>query len=439
MNVALESEVQKLFAKATDDASHAWNCIITAGGVDYYPTKVLSIHNNQDYVHNYGDVLMAELVFPMGTWQYDIVPNQSNIIATLQRIPMGRYGNSTRLDANIPHRQYRAVLSETTRHELEGKLVTARDRDTANLSKLLTVHVQLIDLTLERLRLKQSGILTKGYVKQVITTLYTSGSSNLGVNEDTRCKGVIMTEPHNTTYQDHINIPARVRVPDVAKFIQNECGVYNNDITAYYQRGYWYVFPKYDFKRKNTTSKTLTILRVPPNRYPTVERTYFTENGSVTMLATSIGKHVDNVDALELNEGNGARFLNADVLMEGFVETGKNKAHASRGKNLNEIKTSDRPTGLNNAPFRVGTSNIHVELSKISSRQGTLYSVGWENSNSEVLYPGMPVQVIYQDGSALKQLDGTLIGCDEHSSLDGNGITARRHRANAVLSIFLNS
>jgi hypothetical protein len=61
------------------------------------------------------------------------------------------------------------------------------------------------------------------------------------------------------------------------------------------------------------------------------------------------------------------------------------------------------------APVRI-TAAYLTEYGRIAARAGMIIEGEWENSNKDVLYPGMPLKFMYMQNGTVEELTGVLVG-----------------------------
>ena len=157
------------------------------------------------------------------------------------------------------------------------------------------------------------------------------------------------------------------------------------------------------------------------------------------MLATGEVKLKDDSEEQQLNLGNGVRFADANNFMTGFVDTVDNKAVASRGSNNSEFISVPRLNGNNNVQMSSNpiTANPFMEYSKLARRQGNMITLAWENSQPSLIYPGMPVKIMYMDDDDIVTVYGILLKAHSFVQTKGQGMTDNRHLIQTSMSIFI--
>ena len=239
-------------------------------------------------------------------------------------------------------------------------------------------------------------------------------------------------------------IPQGTSLLDVPQYIQRACGgIYSTGINTYLQSRNWYIFPPYNTKRLDKEDKTLTVIKVPSAALEESERTYRMDGTRLIIMAPSDSHFDDKGNEEFKNMGNGIRFADARRFMSELVETKDNKAVAKR-KKLNheflymEMKVEDENN--NNVPM--SSDNIHsnpfVENTKLSVREGSVISFLWKNCDASLLYPAMPVRVLYMKRNEIRELHGSLIKVHESIMMRNKGMTANNFQQQAAIYVYVN-
>jgi hypothetical protein len=186
----------------------------------------------------------------------------------------------------------------------------------------------------------------------------------------------------------------------------------------------------------------MTVVNVPKNKLPGIERTYRDDGRNLMVIATGEVQLRDDSEVQQLNLGNGVRFAQAKGFMNGsMVETHGNKAVAQRGKNTSEFVADQRKTGNNNVQLSTNpiNANPYVEYSRLARRQGSLFTFTWENSRPDLIYPGMMVKILYMQDGDIKEVYGTALKAHHYIQLRGQGSTSTRYVCQTVLAVFIQS
>lgn len=438
---SLFREVQQIMSSGEKPVHFSWEVKIYANDEVIIPLNTLSLDFEQDYLNNYADFILLEVILPAGTYAKRLYPYLDNIDIEIIKKPIGEMSETLNEDTGNQSERYTATMLESGNPIVEAATRNTPNEDDMNLSPPLNVQFQLTNKSLEKLRMVSVGGRFRDVTgEDVIKGLMTRSSKSVNVDQRRKVKGVDMVPASNQEVRSHVIIPDGLPLVQLPHHIHYYCGgIYSTGIGYYLQNDHWYIFPCFDTTRFNDGAPTLTVINIPPNRFPGVERTYRKDGDNLVVLATGQTKFADMRNATQLNAGNGVRFADASRMMDGFSETKGNKTIASRAKNNSEFISDERKNNQNMvlSSARPINDNPYVEYSALAARQGSLITLTWENANRALLYPGMPTKVQYLDGDDIKELLGVLLHVHEYSNQKEAGLVASRFSSNVMLGVFV--
>lgn len=417
-----------------------WELDIHANGKTITPLKLLNIDRARDFENNFAPLIMVDVVLPMGEYTYLVYPYQDTLEITLYGNPLLEAGAIPDESQKVVTERFKATMVDHGNPMMNNNGPNTPTQDALDLTNTITVTFQLQDKAIEQMRLRSYGnIFRDCTVEDVLKTVMTSESQKVKVDKDQVPKGVDIVEPSNKDKRKHIVIQQGIPLVDVPNYIHNrQGGVYSAGLGYFYENGYWYIYPCYDTSRFNKSDRTLTVINVPTNKLPQVERTYLEKGSAVTVLATGEVKFRDDSTKLQLNEGNGVMFVDATALAQGPGKIGGNKLVASRAKVSNDFVALEREDGNNYVPMsddRI-TANPYVQFSALARRNGSVFAFVWENSEASILFPGMTTKIVYLEEETVKEIYGVLLKVHEYTELVGQGSTSNRHSTRTMVSIF---
>ena len=439
-NTSLWREVQSVLMSGDKPVHFYWTCDIIANKVVVPAIKLLSKDNQRLYDVAFADDTVIEIAMGLGTYSQRVFPYRENLKITLTRYPLGENSSDAPLGTATLTQTYRAVPIGTSNPAVESNHPIVQNEEFADLSNLINVKFQLLDEGIEQIRLLGTGGIYQGIPAVLLQTLLSNARKQVPVDRENTVMGVDLVPPDNMARREHISLRHDLKLVDLADELQSKHGgIYNAGIACYLQNNQWYVYPPYNTERFDTTPNTLTIINVPPQRLPQVERTYRTTGRQVIIIATGDTRHQDLSEHRQLNEGNGVRFNDSSKLYEGFSRTQNNKTTISRAQNANEFQTTQRQTGLNSlrTSEQRFTDNPFQQLSQLAKRDGAYVQLGWEHSESGLLYPGQPVRYLYLSGEDVIETFGVLLRVHEYTHQVSEGVTTRRHISNSALTLFI--
>lgn len=438
---SLYREVQAITESSNKPVHYTWSAEIHVGKDTYPVLKVMSIDFQDDFESKYSTEIIGRMALLGGVYAKWIYPSKDNLEMTLYRVPLHEATDVNNTEAVIESERYRVTLVDTGNPIVEGNGANTATEDILNLTNIFEVDFQLVNKAVEQLRMISiGGIYRNVTVEDVVKGVLTSESKKVSVEGVRIPQGVDMIKASNQNKRDHVIIPHGTKLVDLPAYVHHKCGgMYSAGLGYYLFGDYWYIYPCFDSTRFNQEENTLTVVNVPRNKLPDTERSYRQDGSNLVVLATGDVKLRDDTESRQLNEGNGVRFSDANNFMDGFTTVKGNKAYVSRGKNNSEFISTERKTGLNNVPVSSNhiNANPYLERSKLAKRQGSVLGFVWENSNPKLLYPGMPVKVLYLSGDEIKTIYGTLLKAHHYVQLKGKGYTDIRYATRSVLSVFI--
>jgi len=439
-NSSLMREVNAIVNSPNKPVHFEWFAEIHVNNMKYFPLKILNIDSLEDYELNYSDEIMITLAIAGGTYAKRIYPFKDKVEITLIKKPIGEVSTEIDQASGVQAERYAATVKDTGNPIVEANGANAPTEEALNLTNIFEITFQLVNKAIEQLRMVSvGGIYRNTNVEDVIKTILTVESKKIKVDNVRMPKGVDMIPASNTKVRDHVIIPHGTKLVDIPEYIHYKCGgVYSAGLGYYFKNDHWFVYPCYDVTRFNKAPYILTVINVPRNKLPEVERTYREDGKNITIIATGEVKHNDDSEVQQLNLGNGVRFADADKFMSGYSKTKNNKTVVNRGTNNSEAVSSERSNGNNNVQISSSpiNSNPYVEYSKLARRQGNYLSLVWENSLPSKILPGMMVRVFYLDGEDIVDVYGVIIKAHHYTQAKGVGMTTTRYITRTAFVVF---
>lgn len=403
--------------------------------------SVLSVDIISNYEDCFGDEVTITLAIPPGDYAANIYPYQDDLDIILYKYPLMEASDVVDTSQPTQSERFTAILYDRGNPIIEANANFTPTKEILNLTNIHDFTFQLTNKAIEKMRLIETGGNYRSTsVENVIKGVLTNVSLNLKIEKARSPQGVDMVKADNQEKWEHIVIPQGTSLTHLPAWVHAKCrGVYSSGLGYYYTNDWWYVYPCYDVTRFNKTTRTITVVNIPSNKLPSIERTYRKDGDNLVILATGQVIYRNDTNKQQLNAGNGARFAIAENLLTNFATTKNNKTTVSRAKNNNEFISIPRPNGLNNTKVSesVITSNVLGEISKLSKRQGNYISLNWENSNPSLLMPGMMAHILYMDGDMVGEIYGVVLKTHTFVKTKAPGLSNTRHICNTAISIFV--
>ncbi len=439
---SLYLEVKNIINSGANPVFHYYSAIVHLKDEDQQVLKVVQIDIKRDYEQNYTDELILTVMIPFGKYAKRIHPERNNLEVTITRKPMTELGSGEDANKSPLVERYVAILMNQGNPLIEGDDFNIPSEDALDLSRIETVHFQLIPKSVDQIRMKSVGNVYRGVSNEdTVKTILTMESQSLDLPKELLPIGVDMVPSNVKTKRDHVVIPHGVKLVELPQYIQDKCGgIYTAGLGFYYQNKHWHLYPLYNTDRFDDSLDKVTIINVPGDKLKGAERTYRKDGNNTIILATGESQFKDTSDQLQLNDGNGARFADASIFMDGFVATKGNRTVAARGGNVNEVISTERQTGRQNVhvtPSRI-TANSAKEYSELARREGSLINLLWENADPDLIFPGLPVKILYQEDDVIRELRGVVLKAQAFIHMKGQVMFSNMHYTNLGISIFVN-
>ena len=439
---SLYIEVKDIISRGANPVFDFYTAQIHLANEDMDVLKIVQIDIDRDYERSFTDTIVLTAVLPLGKYAKRVYPERNNLEITIKRKPMLELGSNEDTSRGPVIERYVAVLMNQGNPLIEGDDYNIPSEDALDLSQLVNVAFQLIPKSVDQLRMKSvGGVFRGGNSEETLKTVLTRESQTLDLPKELLPLGIDMVPSTNKNKRDHIVIPHGVKLIDLPQYLQDKCGgLYSSGVGFYYQNKHWYLYPLYDTERFDTTTDKVTIINVPGNKLVGVERTYRKDGSNTIILSTGNVKFKDISDHQQLSNGNGVRFAEASIFMDGFVQTKNNKTISARGANVNEVISTSRQSGRQNvhvSDTRI-TSNVAKEYSSLARREGAIINLLWENANPDLIFPGIPVKILYLEDDEIREITGVVLKAQEFVHMKGQVMFSNTHYVNLGLSVFVN-
>lgn len=393
--------------------------VIHADGQDYDVFRLMSFDVVRDYVTNMMDVIQVGIQVPLGDYQWLVHPKRDALEMTITKTYLKSVGDKEDKDKDKEKIKYKCIVDPSNpAHETSD--IHNFSQQAINLADMVMVKFRLVDLKVEPLRVKMvqgsyRGIKPADLIKSVMI----GESQKVKVDGKPAADGIDLVEPDKKEPSTQIVLPSGTFMFEVPTFIQERCGgVYKNSIGTYFQRykkkALWFVYPLLDFERfEGSKERDVAVFySAPPKIAGFVEKTWKVEGGKIEIIVGTEKNFRNTTAVTQLNDGVGFRFMDNNAFMKKPVKiNGENEPEAMRANLNREVGFMERKDGLQYAPvIRDITSNVYHETAKVAHRQMGIVKFVWQNSDPDLLYPGMPMKYCFMQDNEPQELFGTILG-----------------------------
>lgn len=355
-----------------------------------------------DFVNGHTDDIQVTARFLPSDYYQSIWPYRDNLTAQLVTVTQGQ--RLVEVFTAIPLTKGLSSVTGTNTAQSDIKGVSQMGFGTYQFQLLPPTYAKLRDQVV-------SGITLMATVNDTLAFLLDSYTRQF--TDNTQYNGLVMESADNTDVYSSIVVPEGTPLVDLAHFFQesDKYGMYAKGLGCYFRQKQWWVYTLYDFTLYDTHPVPITFIRYPQDRFPTLERTSFHNNGSLTILVTGKGEYDDTSDIDKQDNGVGVRLiLPTKVSGETGSHYNAGRSLSTRADSMSEFQISERASGNNYTPvMAMPSANPYKYSSGFSAQDGLTISVEWHNSDTRVLTPGQPCRYQYLDDNTIATRKGIVL------------------------------
>lgn len=417
-NNPFRAEVAEISQRGKSSSAFYAEAHVTSSSGSFKALNVTGLNRYRDYIADYTQNLIVTMNATLAQYEKLIHSDTSAITLTLTLYEIGfQTAFSLGALANPKQFTYKAKLLEIDSSQISQNNPMSNNANIGDMT-FREFSVQLLEPCFESVSIRTvGGVFRKANGINLIKTLLTNFSTDDEVDAITSVRGVDVVEGFNEKETEQIIIPHMTPLTKAITIINENCGgVYPTGFSYFLQNNLWFIFPPYDITRFNKTNRTITIVNLPKDRLPGIEKTYFNSSTKLIVLSTRDSKVIDNREAKTFNEGSSLRFVDASKLFDSFGTVEDNKFKVDASQNVNEMTLGTRADNMNvlRASGTRITSNKNAELSKLAMSKGFYIQLIWENSDDSLLHPGMPAKVLFLKDNQPASATGVLIESETH-------------------------
>jgi len=429
-NLPFFKDVKRILDNGTKENGYRYKVVISTVNDDIEVLAIKEMDIIRDYMNAIGDNGTLRIQLSTGDYFYKIYPFIDNLeITILNTITKESY-------------RYKALLLSTN-DNFTNRTLTSRKIDELVLKELLDLEFQIVDRVVEPLRIKTTqGSYRNVSLDKLLSAILSTESGSILVDGKPAIDSIDISPIDNTTIYKNITIKSNSEIIDLPELLHKKHGgLYNGGLGTYIQKyngkNTWFTYPVYTNTRVTTEKKLLVIYITDSQTLPILDITYYEDHDILNIIANGEVMVKDSGGNDKIQKGSGFRMANASSFMKKPVIVKNGKVTADRSKLNYEVAMSSRADGLNYAPSTSISNNPFVHYSSVLASSVIRADLVWENSNIDLLYPGMPCKLMRPIGDSIKELNGTLVFVHTFISGVGNGFTDQVYRTNTQLTVLL--
>ena len=340
-------------------------------------------------------------------------------------------------------REFTAIPMVDRDLRAEGQLSTASNLKAYDNVSFSSYEFQLMDRGFAKLRnIPISDNYLMANPGEVLSLVLDNITKEVDFGSAPKYKGLYMHKPvDNINNYPQVTIPYGTRLVDLPLILQNhnEYGIYSKGLGAFYKQNYWWVYPLFNTNLADTHHRPIDIIRVPQDKIPSLDYTFYKSDVSLTIIATGEAYQTDGADIRKQTKGVGKRIIMGSAIAG---ETGYNYKNGrgviTRADTMQEYKLSDRRSGDEYIPVdHEPTGNTCAALSLNAMNEGEMVEVEWHNGDTGYLEPGHPLRYQYLgENNTMIVRRGVLLGYRTDFKPVQNG-PAPQFKRTCVLQLFL--
>jgi hypothetical protein len=445
---SLMDDVEKILKTIDKKIRHYHKGKIHTEKFDFYVTNITSIDLVRDYTANIGDVIMAKMMIPLGTYTYKLYPYRDNLEISIETETISELGGKDNKPVPVSVERYKAVLAGDFPKPAKNDTINTNE-DTMN-NTFIDIELQLIQRNVEPLRIKTTqGIMRDQTYFNAVHAILGGEASKTIIEGKPSIDALDVVPFDNKENQKYIVLPSNMLVTSLATMLQNRMGgLYYHGVGQYLQtfrkKKFWFVYPLYNTNRY-TQHKVpkIHIYVVPQQRFPELDNTFRIENPDLLeIVCNDSQRYLDDANNNSLAFGTGIRAGHSSSYMtdgssKKIVKMNPKGPMADR-KSINyEFNSGNRKDNLNYSPTGANeiNSNPFYEYSVLAKRDCGRVELTWQHSEVKHIYPNMPVRVFFIEDKTVKIVDGVVNALHTSMTIEGPATTGRKHVQKSMLTI----
>lgn len=369
--------------------------------------KTLDI--TRDYNINICDFITIVFDIPAGTFVKKIYPFRDNLEMTIAK----RFKDNKKPRVST---RYKLILY--VQGGMDASYFSKADQASLDESNIMSVTGQL--LLREVFGLKEAyvdGVYKNCTVTDVIRGCIAQSCQLVELEGNKLQHNIDVYEANNDFLYNNLIIPTGITCLDLPSYLHiKDYGVYNGSIGTYIQKynnkDMIFVYPLYSTSRyiDDVNYPKLTIYHANSSKYDMVDNTYRLDGKNVEIIANSKTKSKDLGSNSLMDQGDTVVSSQAEQIFNSNFEVTDEGITFDSTKQLKGQSIINRRDGQNKMRY-TDDSNVYKQRAHVIRSTLAMYTIPWSYSNPDLIYPGMPALVVFEDSKkGLMKLYGTVQG-----------------------------
>lgn len=414
---------------------------------DFYVYRIESIDEIRDYVKNAGSEIYVSFMVPFGLYAKELYPNRANMEFSVIKEDVSPYGGGD-FDTSVfiedkdkvrtNSERYKAVFLEKDNPKVKGGDFDFADKQSLDLTGIVTVKLQLLNRSVEVLRTVTTGGCYSGVSRtDLIRSIVGRQANNIKIDGKPCLDALDICKADNKLPTQQVLLKQTLNVIHLpAELQEKHGGVYSTGLGSYIQKfnglNTWFVFPLYDTTRYQDASRKAIFYAIRKDKFVESEKTFTRNQGNqyCHILVTGEKVQTDDGESSVISDGVGFRQMSPDKFLTGglesFIKATEKGPMGLRSKNVTEVINAERLDGVSYAPAseREISVNNFAEYSRVAYRLGSTITFTWNSADPELLYPGMPCKYVYDDAGTPREVYGVVLFVQALTQMDNPTIVS---------------
>ena len=440
----LATELANILSSGPKPVKFTTKLTLHTTALDIPIAKLVSKDRVKDFVNTVGDVIHVEFTMPLGDYAYNLFPYRNNLEITESRQQLSGSGSDVTPNTPILLERFKAIFMPQNK-KIEATEYKHADQQSMNLVEVVTVHLQLINTSLEILRtVTIGGTIQNEKPEDILRAVLGSECLKVTVAGKPSIDALDIVAADNTEVKKNFIMDHGTHLLALPTNMQErQGGVYNAGIGTYVQaykgKTILYVYPLYKTQVPKSNVPSIIFYSVPKSKYPTLDVTYRTDGLITYIVGTGDKEYKDDAEVGFMNKGVGFRMVDANAIMkQPFIMT-KDGPVGARAQLNTEITSKLRTDGNNYIPFaeQAISANPFTQISRVRSSSGGTLTFHWQNPDISLLYPGIPIKVVFMNVMKRVEVLGTVLHIHELTQMSGKGMLGGLYGTTAMITVFI--
>lgn len=402
-----------------------------------FPTlRVMNIDIDKDFIDSYTETVLVSTMLDRGTYLTSLYPYLDNLEVTLTRYPSHDLPKHSMVKPDFKQR-FKAIFLPKDNYNPLGTKDEMNTEIATQLLEPVFVHLQLMNLNVEPMRLKFISTSLLGYTNEMnLSAIIKNECSKITLPTGKVIDKIDIVKPDNSTPVQNIVVPSDTNLLDFPNFLQHKgMGVYSagigtfvtnvKDIVSKKVKSTFYVYPTHKTVKKNRP--TLHLYNLPDFEFGVNDKSFSIKGEAIHLMGHINQGYRENRQVDELNGGVGFRMAHASSYMTKPVKMTPAGPEAESKKLNFKVATTNRPDGfdLANRTSKTTSANPYIQYSDQIKNVGNYIFFKSYQLDQSLLAPSMPVTLYRLIGNSTVTQHCTLVGFKHVVQMEGKGILNR--------------